>query len=153
MDSVRSREEGRILIVSPRNLRRLLRSLQATAQEWNVLGFDGRYDFAMAWDSQMCDLGDSGSQYVRGELPPDETTEYLALLAETLQALPLAERIDLHGPDLPAGHAPVTPTQTGIPGVGEEPAMSRKDDRDTSLRTEDDRGAPTEQRPIWPTRE
>ncbi len=151
MDTVRSGREGRVLIVSPRNLRRLLASLPALVREWEELGFDGRYDFTMAWDNQMCDLSDSGGQYVQGELPQDESEEYLALLAETLGVLPLAERIGLHGPDLPPGHPRVAPTQVSNPQTGEELRMSREDDRSTVLRT-DEREPPTEQRPIWPTR-
>ncbi len=58
-----SRREGRVLIVSPSNLRRLLRSLPDIASEWEELGFEGRYDLTMSWDSQMCDLSDSARQY------------------------------------------------------------------------------------------
>ncbi len=151
MDTVRSRREGRVLIVSPRNLRRILGALPDIVGEWEELGFDGRYDFTMAWDNQMCDLSDSASQYVSGELPQDQAVVYLALLSETLGALPLAEAIGLRGPDLPPRHPPVTPTQVSQRETGEEPPMDRADDRGRALRT-DEREPPTGQRPIWPAK-
>ncbi len=127
------------------------RSLPAVVGEWEELGFDGRYDFTMSWDSQIRDLSDSAGQYVRGELPADEGEEYLALLAETLGALPLAAKLGLHGPELPPGHPPVTPTMVSRRETGEEPPMDRADDRGTALQA-DERDFPTVQRPVSPTK-
>jgi hypothetical protein len=95
------------MIVSPRNLRRTLGNLPWYVAEWQALGFDGRYGITNIWGADIQALELTARQYMAGELPEAEREEYLALLAETYELLPLAASIGLSGPTLPVGHPPV----------------------------------------------
>lgn len=118
----------RVMIVSPRNLRRTLEELPWLVSEWKSLGFDGRYDATNTWDADMQDLELAAGQYVAGELPDAEEQEYLSLVAETTALLPLAARIGLSGPRWPAGHPSVAPVETDDPKGRKGGPMGRGDE-------------------------
>ncbi len=106
----------RVMVVYPKNLRKTLANLPWLVSEWDQLGFEGRYDAASTWDSDIQALELTARQYLAGELPEAEQVEYAALLAEVGAALPLAVRIGLRGPELPPEH-PTIVEGTPIPKV------------------------------------
>jgi hypothetical protein len=86
------------MTVYPKNLRGTLRALQWYVEQWDNLGFDGRYDATNIWGADILALELTARQYMAGELPEHEQEEYVALLAETYEMLPLAATIGLYGP-------------------------------------------------------